>query len=175
MDETKHDPSAGPPPYAAQPQAAPYPNQPPQQNMYQQGAPPQYPQGGYPAGSYPQGQPYGGYPPTSYGQQSTVIVSQPGGYIAGAGIVAAPPNHMALSILTCLFCFWPLGLVAIIKSNEVDSAVRRGDLAAASEASQSARRFSMWSIGCGIAAYILVVVIVVIQVAVVSSTYNSRY
>ena len=46
-------------------------------------------------------------------------MTQPGGYIAGAGIVAAPPNHMVLSILTCLFCFWPLGLVAIIKSNEV--------------------------------------------------------
>ena len=44
-------------------------------------------------------------------------MAQPGGYVAG--VVAAPPNHMALSILTCLFCFWPLGLVAIIKSNEV--------------------------------------------------------
>ena len=30
-----------------------------------------------------------------------------------------PPNHSGFAWLTCLFCCWPLGLAAIIKSNEV--------------------------------------------------------
>ena len=50
--------------------------------------------------------------------QSTVVVSQPGGYAAPV-VMPVPPNHMALAWITCLFCFWPLGIAAIIKSSEV--------------------------------------------------------
>lgn len=34
---------------------------------------------------------------------------------------SAPPpnNHMALAIVSCLLCVWPLGLVAIICSSQV--------------------------------------------------------
>ena len=32
-----------------------------------------------------------------------------------------PDSYMAFSILTCLFCFWPVSIAAIIKSSEVSS------------------------------------------------------
>eukprot|EP00794_Sanderia_malayensis_P007226 gene7226-8034_t len=100
-----------------------------------------------------------------------VIVSQPGYPGVTTVVTAPPPNHAALAWLTCLFCFWPLGLAAIIKSNEVDSASRLGDMNRAHAASKSARQFSLISIGLGILAYIIVVVIIVIRVRQSSSVY----
>lgn len=40
----------------------------------------------------------------------TVIVSPP---------PERPPSHLCLSIVTCLFCFWPLGLAALCVSCSV--------------------------------------------------------
>ena len=31
----------------------------------------------------------------------------------------APPDYCGLSWFACLFCFWPTGICAILKSNEV--------------------------------------------------------
>lgn len=31
----------------------------------------------------------------------------------------APPDYCGLSWFACLFCFWPVGICAILKSNEV--------------------------------------------------------
>ena len=31
----------------------------------------------------------------------------------------APPDHLCLSIFSILCCFWPIGIIAIIKSMEV--------------------------------------------------------
>eukprot|EP00794_Sanderia_malayensis_P007225 gene7225-8033_t len=149
---------------------------------YPQEAPPAYnPQQ---QAAYPQTQAYppvSGYgQPQAYGQpydqtNQGVVVSQPGYSTVTTVMAAPPPNHAALAWLTCLFCFWPLGLAAIIKSNEVDSASRVGDMNRAHAASKSARQFSLISIGLGILSYIIVVVIIVIRVALVTSTYNYNY
>jgi hypothetical protein len=55
----------------------------------------------------------------SLSQQSNIIVtSEPQQYTST--IVTAPVrDYMGLAVFACLCCFWPLGLVAISKANEV--------------------------------------------------------
>lgn len=41
----------------------------------------------------------------------------------GPGVILAPqiapPDYCGLAWFACLFCFWPTGICAILKSNEV--------------------------------------------------------
>ncbi|XP_077991594.1 uncharacterized protein LOC144445829 [Glandiceps talaboti] len=48
-------------------------------------------------------------------------------------------DYLAFSILNCLFCFWVLGLIAIIKSCEVRRAVELGDFPRAHKAAKLAK------------------------------------
>ncbi|XP_072046023.1 interferon-induced transmembrane protein 1-like [Amphiura filiformis] len=50
-----------------------------------------------------------------------------------------PPTYMAWSIFNCLFCMWPLGLIAICKSSEVDDHLNNRNMVAAQAASATAR------------------------------------
>ncbi|XP_070539141.1 proline-rich transmembrane protein 1-like [Ptychodera flava] len=62
-----------------------------------------------------------------------------------------PPNdHLVLAILACIFCFWPLGLVAIIKALDVHHAVLAGDLERATDSANKANEFAVASIVLGI-------------------------
>ena len=123
---------------------------PPQQPLTQQ--PPGY--------AYPQQQ--GGYPQQVHYQP--VVMTQP--VTVAQPFEGIPPNHSTLAWLTCLFCCWPLGLLAIIKSREVDSAADRGDLVAANHASRSARKFGYCSLGFGIGSYVIAVIILVVYFVV---------
>ncbi|XP_006817143.1 proline-rich transmembrane protein 1-like [Saccoglossus kowalevskii] len=61
-----------------------------------------------------------------------------------------PPNpHMCLSVLKCLFCCWPLGLVAIVKSFDVQSALAAGDIPRAEKSSKIAVKLNMAAIMFG--------------------------
>ena len=150
-----------PPGYAYPPQQGGYPQQP----GYAQ--PPVYAQQpGYP--------PQQGYPQQGYYQQQPVVMAQPV-TVTQQFVGGTPPNHSTLAWLTCLFCCWPLGLVAIIKSNEVDSAAARGDMMRANHASQSARRFGYASLGFGIGSYVIAAIILIIYLVVVIPSINSIY
>jgi len=133
----------------------------------QPGYPVQQQPGYYPAPGYQQPgyQQPGGYPPQQqygYGQpQSTVIIP------AHANYSVAPNNHSALAWLTCLFCCWPLGLVSIIKSNEVDTAAGRGDIQRAHSASDQAKKFGYAALACGIFGYIFSTIFLVIYFVVI--------
>ncbi|XP_077983582.1 dispanin subfamily A member 2b-like [Glandiceps talaboti] len=79
--------------------------------------------------------------------------------------IAEPPNdYMVWSILNCLCCCWILGLIAIFKSNEVKTALEKGDMHQAQEASQSAK-------GLNIAATIAGLVIIVIWIVVFATGF----
>ncbi|XP_004207566.2 uncharacterized protein LOC100197460 [Hydra vulgaris] len=64
-------------------------------------------------------------------------------------LVEIPPSHMRLAICSCLCCFWPIGLFAIMKSYEVDSAFAAGDYSRAQQASISARKYARIAIAVG--------------------------
>ncbi|XP_064406229.1 proline-rich transmembrane protein 1-like [Halichondria panicea] len=89
-----------------------------------------------------------GGPPPVYPQQPVVYVSQQA--IAPPSGVPRPPNdYLVMSIMTLLFCFWPLGIVALLKSIEARGAVARGDYTAAQTASKSALQLNRLAIIIG--------------------------
>ncbi|XP_070539134.1 proline-rich transmembrane protein 1-like [Ptychodera flava] len=76
-----------------------------------------------------------------------------------------PPNdYLVHSILACIFCCWPLGLVAIIKALDVRDAVLVGDRVRAEHSSRSAKNFSIAAVICGI---VLIAVVVVLNVTII--------
>src|SRR6267143_4964776 len=61
------------------------------------------------------------------------------------------PNYLVPAIIS-LFCCWPLAIVAIIFASQVNGKVASGDIAGAVDASKKAKLFSFISIGIGLAA-----------------------
>lgn len=151
------DKSAGFPAQPGYPGQPGYPQQPayPGQPGYQ----------GYPG--YQQG--YQGYQPGPMTTQTSSVT-----VVGGMGpsvIVApqiAPPDYCGLAWFACLFCFWPTGICAILKSNETRSAINRGDLMTANQLSLETRKLANMTIGIGIT---LIVVIIIVRFALFS-VYN---
>lgn len=166
--------------------SSPYGPQNPESNPYDQSAggqgQPAYPQQppgyGQPAG-YPQqgqGYPQQGYPQPDYGQQG---YAQQGYGQPGYGQQAygqpgygqpgpAPDNHLVWGVLTTLFCCLPLGIISIIKANQVNTLWAQGLHAQAQAASSEARKWAVWSaVAAGglwlvtIAFYVILVVVAI--------------
>lgn len=53
-----------------------------------------------------------------------------------------PPNHLAVAILTTLFCCLPFGVVAIVKASQVNSLWQAGQHDAARQASDEAKKWA---------------------------------
>lgn len=115
----------------------------------------QPPSGGGGYGAYgqqpPSGGDYGGYgqQPPGYGPPG------PGGY----GAPQMPPNnHLVAAILTTLFCCLPFGIVAIVKSSQVNSKWQVGDYQGALQASEEAKTWWKRTLIIGIVVWVLVIV-----------------
>lgn len=59
-----------------------------------------------------------------------------------------PDNHMALAIITTICCCLPLGIVAIIKANEVNTLYMSKQYTAAAVAADEAKKWSYVGIIC---------------------------
>ncbi|TDC06426.1 CD225/dispanin family protein [Nonomuraea longispora] len=124
--------------------------------------------GGY--GGYGQQPPGGGYGDGGYGQP-------PGGGYGGGG--NPPDNQLVPAILTTLFCCLPLGIVALVKSSQVNSKWQVGDYQGAMQAADEAKTwwkrsliFGAISIVIGIIAYIVIFFVLAASVSTYSySTY----
>ncbi|CAN0043279.1 unnamed protein product [Heterosigma akashiwo] len=75
-----------------------------------------------------------------------------------------PPNYCWLSVLTCLCCFWPLGLAACFYSSTVDAAFEQGDYERAKHNSEVAKNLSLASI-----------MVAVLVSLIMSTAYGSGY
>ncbi|XP_070537652.1 proline-rich transmembrane protein 1-like [Ptychodera flava] len=74
-----------------------------------------------------------------------------------------PPNdYLVWSILSCIFCFWPTGIAAIVKSLDVRKAVSMGDREKAERSSKITKYLILATIIVGV---ILLITVIVIQVA----------
>ncbi|WAQ94544.1 PRRT1-like protein [Mya arenaria] len=132
------------------------------------------PQGHY--NGSPQGQ-YAGYAHGSQGQfvnsssmsNSNVVVAQVGG---GPIYQTSPQDYTTQAWIACLCCFWPTGLLAIMKASESRDALARGDLIGAQSASNSARQFVRISYVVGIVSVVFIVVFVGIYVGVIMSSFD---
>ncbi|XP_055899037.1 proline-rich transmembrane protein 1-like [Biomphalaria glabrata] len=127
-------------------------------------------QGGYQPtqGGYPTAQasyvPGGGYP-----QGANIVTQQP----AHAVIIQKPPNDILITaVFVTLCCFWPTGLVAIIKASDARSAVARGDLVYADSSYQTAKTLVNISIGIGLASYFISIVIMAFLLTFSGSAFS---
>jgi predicted secreted protein len=107
-------------------------------------------------------------PPPPYG-------SDGGGYAApppplGGGAAGGPPdNKLVWSILVTLFCCLPFGVVAIIKSAEVNSKWNAGDVAGANQSAADAGKWIKWSVIVGIIGAVIGVIFWILTVVVIGA------
>ncbi|XP_078502057.1 proline-rich transmembrane protein 1 isoform X1 [Lissotriton helveticus] len=89
----------------------------------------------------------------------------PGQMHPGIGVLEprrAPHDYLPIAVLTTICCFWPTGIIAIIKAVQVRTAIARGDIISAEIASREARNFSFISLAVGIAAMVLCTILAVV-------------
>lgn len=67
----------------------------------------------------------------------------------------APNNYLVWSILVTIFCCLPFGIVAIVKSSQVNGLWAQGRYAEAQASAASAKRWVMWS---AIAGFLVIVI-----------------
>lgn len=138
--------------YPQDPQYPHYPQNPPY--------PQQYPGGQVPA-------PYGGYGPYGGGPQ-------PGPW-GGPAYGPPPENHLVWAILSTIMCCLPLGIVSIVKSNQVHTLWAQGYVAEARRAADEAKKWAMWSALSLLILVALYVVFMVVMVVVVGSAAVGTY
>lgn len=68
-----------------------------------------------------------------------------------------PDNLLVWSILTTVFCCFPLGIVAIVQSNKVDTLWALGDKKGAYNAAKQAKLFCLISSSLGVLVYIIAI------------------
>src|ERR1700744_2198318 len=89
-----------------------------------------------PPPGYPPQPPPPGYPPQPPGGQS-------------------PNNYLVWSILATIFCCLPFGIVAIVKSSQVNGLCAQGRYAEAQASADTARKWVIWSVVAGIVVAII--------------------
>src|SRR5690242_19166106 len=73
----------------------------------------------------------------------------------------APNNYLVLSIIGLIFCLIP-GIVAIVKSSQVNGLWAQGQYAEAQASADSAKKWATWSIILGVVAGVIYVILAVI-------------
>lgn len=89
------------------------------------------------------------------------------------GLAAPPDNKMVWSILVTLFCCLPFGIVAIIKSSEVNNKWAAGDVAGANASAAEATKWIKWSVITGIVVAVIVVILYVLVFAALFAASSS--
>ena len=89
-------------------------------------------------------------PPPPYGSDGGGYAAPPPPPIGGGAAGGPPDNKLVWSILVTLFCCLPLGVVAIIKSAEVNSKWTAGDVAGAQQSAADAGKWIKWSVIVGV-------------------------
>jgi len=68
-----------------------------------------------------------------------------------------PNNYLVLSILSTIFCCWPLGIPAIVYASKVNTKFAEGDYTGAQEASNKAKSWTIWSVVGAVIVWIIYV------------------
>lgn len=73
--------------------------------------------------------------------------------------VNKPDSYLVWSILSTVLCCMPFGIAAIVYSTKVDSLWNSGDELGAQDASKKAKMWMLIAVGCGVLAYIIIVIL----------------
>ena len=79
------------------------------------------------------------------------------------------PDYSLFSVIVCLLCCWPLGLVAIMRSHECKNAKMRGDVQSALKYSRQARNLCCIGLALGLVCIILVTVMLIMNLSLAYS------
>src|ERR1044071_3545531 len=74
-----------------------------------------------------------------------------------AGGSATVPNYLVPAIIS-IFCCWPLAIPALINATKVNGFVAAGNMAAAQEASEKAKKFMKLAFIVGVICWVLVII-----------------
>lgn len=74
-----------------------------------------------------------------------------------------PDNNLVWAILSTVLCCLPLGIVAIIKSSNVNNKWQMGDREGARKDAADAKKFALWGAIAGVVVAILYVLFVVVM------------
>jgi Interferon-induced transmembrane protein len=83
----------------------------------------------------------------------------PPGYPPQPPAAQAPKNYLVWSILVTLFCCLPFGIVAIVKSSQVNGLYAQGRYAEAQASADSARKWVIWSVVLGLIADVVAIAV----------------
>ncbi|XP_045168716.1 proline-rich transmembrane protein 1-like [Mercenaria mercenaria] len=98
-------------------------------------------------------------------QHTNIVIAQISG---GDNVYRSEPlpvDYTSQAWIACLCCFWPTGLVAIMKATESRDALARGDLTGAHIAAEGARNMIKISLAAGIISLIVLIFIIVVTSA----------
>lgn len=101
------------------------------------------------------------YPGNQYQPQAVPsVITQPG--VVPMDVKRAPQarDWMVPAVLSCLCCFWPTGICAIMAANNASSAARYGNIIEAKIESRRARNYVIISVIVGI---ILIVITIILR------------
>lgn len=74
-----------------------------------------------------------------------------------------PDNNLVWAILSTVLCCMPLGIVAIIKSSNVNTLWAQGNYEGAQKAANDAKKFSIWA---AVVQVILIALIIIFYVVI---------
>lgn len=94
----------------------------------------------------------------------------PPGYPPQQPVGQAPSNYLVWSILVTIFCCIPFGIVAIVKSSQVNGLWAQGRYAEAQASAASARKWIIWSV---VAALIVDAIVIAVNVANMNTNTNA--
>ncbi|XP_022111498.1 proline-rich transmembrane protein 1-like [Acanthaster planci] len=103
--------------------------------------------------------PYTTVPPVQYIIQTPQPLTNP------------PDDYLIQAILVTVFCFWPTGIIAIIKSLDSRRAAQMGDVQGAQLSSKAARKLSIISLIVGIAVLVIIAIIIAIEMVVIFTVH----
>ncbi len=73
------------------------------------------------------------------------------------GYGVAPANNLVWGIFATLCCCLPLGIVSIVKANQVNALWAQGQHDQAQVAANDAKKWAMWAAISGVIAWVLIV------------------
>lgn len=79
-----------------------------------------------------------------------------------------PDNHMVMAILTTIFCCLPFGIVAIVQASKVNKLYYSNQYDLAQVTADSAKKWSLISLGIGVAIWVIYVILAIAGVASLS-------
>ncbi|CAH1269592.1 PRRT1 [Branchiostoma lanceolatum] len=97
-------------------------------------------------------------------QQTVVQTAPPTQIVIAEG---RPQDHFGCALFTCICCFWPTGIVALVFSCQVSQKLNDGDIAGARDSSSSANLWWKITLGIGIALWIIGVILIPVYFLVI--------